>query len=158
MSIDGELKDSRLDPIGKRICTVTFCPSIYSGGGSVIVKAGQTVERPKEICYPDCELVDWYIDRDLNKPYDFSMPVLSDLNLYAKWVFSAPTHEVCFEDMPPVIVKHGSTVERPRDPKRDGYTFLGWYILAEIPIEDRLFLFNTPITQDINLNAVWKGD
>jgi len=171
MSNDGELMGSKLDPIRpidtikpilpiKQTYTVSFCTSTYAGIGSVIVKAGQTVERPTEIEYQDCELVDWCIDRDLRKRFDFSLPVKGDITLYAKWVFVAPTHEVYFsgpENMPPVTVEHGSTVKRPPDPKREGHTFLGWYI-ADVPEEHCLFLFDTPITQHINLFAFWKED
>jgi len=34
-----------------------------------------------------CDIFDgWYTDEDLTIPYDFSTPVTSDLELYAKWI------------------------------------------------------------------------
>ena len=44
----------------------------------------------------------------------------------------------------------GGSVERPTDPIRAGYTFSGWYL------GDQLFDFNTAVTDDLVLKAVWK--
>ena len=48
-----------------------------------------------------------------------------------------------------IIVKEDGTIEKPADPKKDGYKFDGWYY------DGSLFDFSTPITSDIKLEAKW---
>ena len=47
-------------------------------------------------------------------------------------------------------VKEGETAKRPEDPTKEGFIFLDWYL------EDSVFDFNTPITSNIVLNALWE--
>ena len=47
-------------------------------------------------------------------------------------------------------VEENKTAERPSDPIREGYTFKGWYF------ENILFDFDTLITKDIALTAMWE--
>lgn len=46
-------------------------------------------------------------------------------------------------------VESDACVEKPADPSRSGYAFLGWY-LNGVPFD-----FSTPITEDITLVAMW---
>ena len=48
-----------------------------------------------------------------------------------------------------IIVKEDGTIEKPADPKKEGYKFDGWYY------DGSLFDFSTPITSDIKLEAKW---
>lgn len=50
-------------------------------------------------------------------------------------------------------VREGDTAEKPQDPQRPNYSFLGWYTEAEEGIE---FDFNTTITEDLKLYAHWE--
>lgn len=51
-------------------------------------------------------------------------------------------------------VESGKTVEKPQDPSRDGYTFIGWKeSTAEAGV---LFDFSTAINADITLVAQWR--
>lgn len=65
------------------------------------------------------------------------------------------THTVTFlvyggSEIDPVTVEDGKTVERPDDPVKAGYDFQQWnYNFEE-------FDFSTPITSDIELDAVWQ--
>lgn len=52
------------------------------------------------------------------------------------------------------IVEHGHTAMKPENPKREGYSFVGWYT------DDKLskpYDFTTIITDDINLYAKWNN-
>lgn len=54
------------------------------------------------------------------------------------------------DDIYEELIKDGLKVSKPLDPIRDNYKFVGWYL------DDLLFDFNTPITSDIKLVAMWQ--
>ena len=51
-----------------------------------------------------------------------------------------------------ILVVKGNKVDKPDDPTRTGYIFNTWYL------DDSEFDFNTPITSDITLTAIWDED
>ena len=54
-------------------------------------------------------------------------------------------------------VTGGEKIKRPEDPKKDGYTFEGWYYTDENGKEQK-WDFNDPLNQEIELKAKWKKD
>ena len=65
------------------------------------------------------------------------------------------THTVTFlvyggSEIDPITVEDGKTVARPDDPVKAGYDFVQWNYNFE------KFDFSTPITADIELDAVWQ--
>ena len=54
-----------------------------------------------------------------------------------------------------VVVSKGGTVTKPTDPKRDGYTFDGWYVDEECT---EVWNFSTQVTGDMTLYAKWTED
>lgn len=48
-------------------------------------------------------------------------------------------------------IEDGKYAQKPADPTREGYKFLGWYL------GDELFDFSKPITGDITLTAKWEA-
>ena len=68
------------------------------------------------------------------------------------------TYEVDFETnggnkISTIEVKTGEKVTKPTDPKKDGYTFEGWYLDSKLTKE---FDFNKAIDDDIILYAKWS--
>ena len=49
-----------------------------------------------------------------------------------------------------IVIKTGDTISKPDTPKKEGYTFKGWYIGEEE------FDFSKPITEEITLKAKWE--
>ena len=47
-------------------------------------------------------------------------------------------------------VKKGSIIEKPQDPTKEGYTFIGWFI------NDKEFNFDEPITENVKLESKWS--
>ena len=47
------------------------------------------------------------------------------------------------------VAKNGYA-QKPEDPNKEGYEFLGWYLDGE------KFDFSTPITSDLELVATWQ--
>lgn len=52
-------------------------------------------------------------------------------------------------------VTGGRYIKEPEAPKKDGYTFEGWYYTDENG-EEKKWNFNDPVNQDIKLKAKWK--
>lgn len=52
-------------------------------------------------------------------------------------------------------VTGGEYIKEPEKPKKDGYTFEGWYYTDENG-EEKKWNFNDPLNQDIKLKAKWK--
>ena len=55
------------------------------------------------------------------------------------------------------IVAGGSPAAEPREPKKEGYVFEGWYYTDEAGKEVK-WDFNTPVHQSITLKAKWKKE
>ena len=53
-------------------------------------------------------------------------------------------------NVPSQSIAENELVERPTDPVKEGYTFLGWYL------EDELYDFETPVTTRFELVAKWE--
>ena len=74
---------------------VTFHPNNGDADTSQNVKDGAQVSKPYDPSNSGYKFEGWYTDSTFKNAYDFSTPVKSDLNLYAKWtkVTPAPTPE-----------------------------------------------------------------
>jgi len=73
----------------------------------------------------------WYSDEELTSIFSFSTLIFDDMTLYAKWLISnyIYTFEVNGGSMvAPIDVNHGSVVDEPEAPVREGYVFQGWYL------------------------------
>ena len=142
----------------KRKVTVKFnTSSYYNLLDPVTLISGETLIEPTALERMHCELAGWYVDRDLKKQFDFKIPIVEDMVLYAKWKYVAPMHLVSFcsyDETTDVMAEHGQPVKRPRDPVRRGYTFGGWY-LADVPDEEYYYLFDTPVIDNMIMWANW---
>ena len=102
----------------------------------------------------------WYMDENYETEFNLSDPVVSNLNLYAKWSDEyVATYTVAFSYYPLdmatlyVDVKEGEVVEFPQDPEHEIATFTGWYDLAT----GEKFDPETHIKKDYHLRAGWSG-
>ncbi len=134
---------------------IEYCTVIFdTDGGSIIDNiecqkdsiVGQSTS-PQKTGY---EFLGWYKDDVI---FDFSMPILKDITLFAKWKKIIEYCTVTFKDEENIIsnqCQKGNKTNPPLSPQKIGYEFLGWYK------DDMLFDFSTPINQDITLNAKWQ--
>lgn len=53
-----------------------------------------------------------------------------------------------------IVLEEGEVLPKPAEITKEGYIFLFW---SDHGVIDRQFNFNTPITQDISLYAVWEA-
>ena len=97
----------------------------------------------------------WYTDQARTQAFDVTKDkVTGNLALYAK----VKTFNVTFDDGVDgttdsvVAVEAGKAVAKPTDPKREGYTFGGWFADQGFT---KAYDFATPVTGDITLHAKW---
>ena len=99
----------------------------------------------------------WFTDPDCTLAYDWDTIVTTDLMLYAKWEIQRIY--IHFESnegsaVESLVVDYGTIPEKPADPTKDGYNFMGWY-------EDETCMFlpyewDSAIKQNLRLYAKWE--
>ncbi len=89
----------------------------------------------------------WYNGKVL---FDSDTEITEDLELTAKWVKSIYTITINDGKKDKTIeVKYKENVKKPKTPKKTGYVFVGWFV------GDDEYDFNTPVTDDIKIEAKW---
>ncbi|HAV00572.1 MAG TPA: hypothetical protein DCW47_05200 [Lachnospiraceae bacterium] len=168
-------------------CTVTFDLQYDGKTFSQTVNTGGNAERPEDPSRDGYSFEGWYADPALSgDPYDFGQAVSGSITLFAKWAqgtasgTSEPgstgsestgsegsgsaedenTFTVTFDPQngsapKQVSVAYGEYAPRPSDPMRDGHAFIGWY--RDPDGSGAGFDFNTAITEDIIVYAVWDS-
>ncbi len=121
---------------------------------------GQPVTDDSEAARDGYEFYGWYIDADFRAQYEFGGAASADQDLYALWIATgAATVEVTFDYnyYGDAIVEYsypvesGSTVSKPADPARTGYSFVKW-----VDDDGNDFDFDTSITQATTITATWN--
>ena len=102
----------------------------------------------------------WYYDNNGGKAkWDFDTDTVTRaMTLTAKWV---QTYTVAFDTnggsaVNPVTVDAGSTVTKPADPTKSGYTFGGWY--KDSTLQTPWDFANGTVTADTTLYAKWTAN
>ena len=136
----------------------TYTVLFETNGGSLVetqtVKKGETVSKPTNPEKEGYVFEEWTY---LGKTYDFNKKVESDLKLIAKWnkiADEAETFTIKFDSdggttISSLTVKKGDKIERPDDPKKEGYSFDGWFL------NDEIYDFEKSVNKNIELKAKW---
>ena len=136
----------------------TYTVLFETNGGSLVetqtVKKGETVSKPTNPEKEGYVFEEWTY---LGKTYDFNKKVKSDLKLIAKWNKIAAEEEkftIKFDSdggttISSLTVKKGDKIERPDDPKKEGYSFDGWFL------NDEIYDFEKSVNKNIELKAKW---
>ena len=102
----------------------------------------------------------WYYDNNGSEAkWDFDADTVTRaMTLTAKWV---QTYTVAFDTnggsaVDPVTVDAGSTVTKPADPTKSGYTFGGWY--KDSTLQTPWDFANDIVTADTTLYAKWTAN
>lgn len=108
------------------------------------------VAKPKDPSVKYYKFAGWYNGDEL---YDFDSPVTKDLYLVAK--FEKKVVKVSFDlnggsGISERQIDVGKTLNRPDDPIKFGFKFIGWYYLG------KEYNFDSPIEKAITLTAKWE--
>ena len=105
----------------------------------------------------DHELVNWTLNGAV---YNFETPVTADIELVAQWKVNTivTQHKVIFmayggkpePEMQTVV--DGTQVNRPVDPAKNGFRFVGWNSNGS------RYDFNAPVKKDLVLEAQWEAN
>lgn len=96
----------------------------------------------------------WFTDEALTQPYDPSVPITSDMTLYAKWTIQ--TFTVTFVTgktwtVPEVSAVYNTAIVLP-EMTETGYTFDGWFTDAALT---QAYKADAPVVGDMTLYAKW---
>lgn len=107
--------------------------------------------KVKELENTNENFIGWYLE---NTKYDFDDAVHDNLVLRAKYE-EMVMHKVTFDTnggnlIAPVMVKDNKTLIEPTDPQKENYVFKGWLD------GEKLYDFNSPVTSELTLKALWE--
>ena len=126
-----------------------------SDGGSKIksqeVANGLKVTKPTNPTKDGFRFDGWYLN---DKKFDFNTEITADITLTAKWTELAK-YTVTFDtnggsEISSKEVNEGEKVAKPSNPTKAGYVFKEWQL------DGKTYVFNTPVTKNIKLVAVWE--
>ena len=78
--------------------TVTF---VSNGGPSIaaqVVSYGESAVKPADPAWNGYDFMGWHTDDSFTEAYDFSLPVTSNLILYAKWEIKPQPYAILYKD------------------------------------------------------------
>ncbi len=99
----------------------------------------------------------WYYDEKFTEECTFPIKLTKDTTIFAKWSIS---HTISFHDergqlLYSIMVKDGDLLSFRDAPAKPGYLFKGWSLSGN---GNELFDFETPITTDYHLYAIYDID
>jgi len=120
-----------------------------------IVKLGEKLEKPNDPIKEGYIFIGWFVDCNYTKEYDFNNLVTNDLILYPKFEKENKEFKIKFENTTyeEAIVKLGEKLEKPNDPEKEGYIFIGWFVDCNYTKE---YDFNDLVTSDLILYALFS--
>ncbi len=141
----------------KWVYTVTF----DSQGGSPVASAqadpGATIVKPADPTKEGFTFAGWYKEAALNNAWDFaSDTVTMHTTLYSKWAYSVAFDSQGGSPVASVLATPGTTIAKPADPTKEGYTFAGWHKEATF---DNVWEFaaNAVTANNTTLFAKWTA-
>jgi uncharacterized repeat protein (TIGR02543 family) len=101
----------------------------------------------------------WYKDESLIVSFNFATERMNGGTLYAKWtpiVYTMTFDTNGGSTVNPISrTVEQSSIIRPNDPTKEGFTFSGWYLDSELT---ELYTFDLPINNNVTLYAKWEEE
>ena len=137
--------------------TVTFDVAGGTSVASQMIASGDMITVPIDPKKDGFTFAGWYADSTLTDEYDFTLPVSSDITIYAKWI-DRSLCSITFETfggsgIDVRYVESGTKIVKPDDPVKDGFKFIGWYVNSNCTVA---YDFDTALSENITLYAGWE--
>ncbi|HHX36350.1 MAG TPA: InlB B-repeat-containing protein, partial [Clostridiaceae bacterium] len=152
-------KDTELQAVWKAddedLVTLTF----DSAGGTAVpaqtINKGTAPTKPEDPTREGKVFVNWFAEGVSAFPFKFDAALNEDTLVIAKWEDAVT---VTFDSNGGTPVKSeniakGKPVEKPEDPTKEGFRFLGWYVNLT---DESEYDFATRITDNLTLVAKWQ--
>lgn len=101
----------------------------------------------------------WFTDEEWENEWSFEENVMTeDTVLKAKWTINSYVvtfHANRGSDVEPATVVYQEKAEKPSNPTRPGYSFVGWYTDEQLR---SAYDFEAPVTADTSLYARWSSN
>ncbi len=132
----------------------TYLVTFDSDGGShveeITVVKGAKIDKPTDPVREGYTFTGWKLN---DAHYNFNSSVNENITLKASWRADV-YYQVDFNTfggslIESVLVKENEKLEKPLDPTKEGYIFMYWHL------DYLVFDFNTPITSNLTLEALW---
>ena len=138
---------------------ITYNVIFDSNGGTEVqnqtINQGELIQKPEDPTKEGYIFVEWTYQ---GLTYDFSLEVTKELILVAKWVEveeDVKSFVVKFETdggttISNQIIEKGNKIQKPIDPTKEGYKFLGW------TLNGKDYDFNSIVEDEVLLKAKWE--
>lgn len=139
-----------------------FTVAFNTGGASNIpsqkVKEGDKAARPTDPKRTGYTFTGWQLN---GKDYDWNTPITTDIILTATWQKNETPKPVFYtvkfdtgngSKIDLQTIQQGGKVKKPADPTLNGYKFVGWQL------DGKDYDFNTAVSKDMTLTAVWEAN
>ena len=137
-----------------------FTVTYQTNGGStiapVVYEMGETIVEPTQPTKIGYTFSGWFTDEALTQAYTFGPMPESNLTLYVKWIINPYT--ITFESnggstLTPITSDYQSTINKPTNPTKLGYTFVDWYLEPALTTP---YVFSQMGSSDLTLYAKWN--
>ena len=139
-----------------------FTVAFNTGGASNIpsqkVKEGDKAARPTDPKRTGYTFTGWQLN---GKDYDWNTPITTDIILTATWQKNETPKPVFYtvkfdtgngSKIDLQTIQQGGKVKKPADPTLNSYKFIGWQL------DGKDYDFNTAVSKDMTLTAVWEAN
>lgn len=135
--------------------TIAFESNATVSIESITAKYESVISKPTDPIKTGYTFTGWFSNTELTISYTFTTMPSEDLTLYAKWTPETMTlqfNSMGGSSVESIISPYQSSITKPVDPTKSGYTFAGWYLE-----ETYATLFDTWLMPlgNITLNAKW---
>ena len=139
----------------KAIYVVAF----NSNSGSTIseqnIEEGMSATKPQDPVRNGYIFIEWLLN---GESYDFNSVIDKNITLTAKWEEIVSEKEMVTikfnsdggTTIANSVVEKGSKVEKPANPKKEGYTFVEWQLAGA------KYDFESEVTENLELVAIWE--